>query len=112
MIFALFAAGEGYRVVPLDMNNNPYFDKELPGNGWDGATTDPALIKDWWKQWPDAATGFTDGNQRHVIRFNVTLTESSDILRYSLERYGISGFIIAKCWLLPAVLSPAASLRG
>ena len=94
--FALFIAGEGYPVIPLDPTNTPYVGKGLIANGWDGATTDPVLINKWWDQWPDSVTGIIETNQLHVVRFNVTLGESSGILSYALQHFGISGFFVVK----------------
>lgn len=91
--FALFLAERGYKVVPLDFNNTPYFENGLLEHGWDSATTDSSLIKKWWHQWPDAAAGFIDGGQNNVLRWDITLTESSDVLRYFLKNFGIYGFL-------------------
>ncbi len=65
---ALSYAAQGWRVLPL---HGP----EMSGKGkrpllkkWPSlATTDPALIKRWWEQWPEANVGILTGGGLVVV---------------------------------------------
>lgn len=43
--FALFAAGQGYPVVPVDPDNQPYYRSGVLERGWLDATTDDERIR-------------------------------------------------------------------
>ena len=94
--FALFAAGEGYSVVPLDPGNQPYYQKGVLEYGWLNATRDADRIRQWWHIWPGAAIGLVNGTHTGVVRFNVNLSETSDLLRIGLDNFGIYGILATK----------------
>jgi bifunctional DNA primase/polymerase-like protein len=52
---ALELAG-GIPVFPCRADKRPYTER-----GFKDASTDPALIQEWWKQWPDALVGVPTG---------------------------------------------------
>lgn len=61
---ALWYAEHGLRVFPL----TPGSKIPLPGShGFKDATTDPAIIKTWWRQTPDANIGIATGHLVEVI---------------------------------------------
>jgi hypothetical protein len=106
---ALFAVEHGYRVVPIGPGNTPYYGKGLLEHGWQDATTDPGLIRQWWQQWPGAAIGITDGlHQRGVLRYDLTLFESSGILSWAFELFGIYGIVALKLLITGMIIGAVA----
>jgi len=61
---ALWYASQGLRVFPLQAGSKI----PRPGSrGFKDATSDPAIIEQWWSQWPDANIGIATGHLVEVI---------------------------------------------
>jgi hypothetical protein len=66
---ALALAERGLAVFPcINAPHNPDSDKKpLTKNGFKDASTDPAIITQWWKQWPEALIGTPTGDNFWVL---------------------------------------------
>ena len=60
--FAIEYALEGIPVFPCRADKRP-----LTPNGFKDATTDPAIIEDWWQRFPDAMIGAPTGKKFSVL---------------------------------------------
>ena len=65
---ALAYALRGWAVIALAPDNTP-----LTSNGVEDATTDPEVIKAWWKRWPDANVGIATGERSGIVVVEVDL---------------------------------------
>lgn len=55
-------ANQGYPVFPVRQNKQPYTQ-----HGFKDASTDPEVIKRWWKKWPNAGVGISTGPAGIVV---------------------------------------------
>lgn len=60
---ALAFAAAGVPVFPI----RPRGKQPLTGHGFKDATTDPAVVRAWWAQWPDANLGLPTGVAFDVV---------------------------------------------
>ncbi len=61
--WALHYASMGLKIFPVHSNGKRPIHNDWP----DLATSDPAQIADWWREWPDANIGCTPGASGHVV---------------------------------------------
>jgi hypothetical protein len=78
--WALAYARRGIPVLPLS-GKLPRIPKRLGGRGVHDATTDPELVRAWWRRWPNANIGLRCG-----VRFDV-IDVDGEQGRRSLERF-------------------------
>ena len=64
---ALAYAARAQPVFPLHLRKVPY----KATHGFKDATTDPALIRDWWSQWPHSLVGGATGHVSVVLDVDV-----------------------------------------
>src|SRR5262245_29712949 len=69
---ALSLAGRGISVFPCQAENK----KPHTPHGFKDASTDPALIEHWWRQWPDALVGVPTGEKFVVIDLDLQHPEA------------------------------------
>ena len=62
---ALKYAGRGWQVFPCKLNKTPHVKWKT------GATTDKAIIKDWWTKWPNAGIGIVCGKDSGLLVVDV-----------------------------------------
>lgn len=68
---ALAYATYGWRVVPIKPG-----DKRPPMTEWqDKATTDEALIRQWWEHWPDHGVGIATGSVSDLFVLDVDVSD-------------------------------------
>lgn len=63
---ALAHAASGRRVFPCRPNKAPYTTR-----GFKEASTDQALIRDWWARWPDALIGLPTGAVNGIVVLDI-----------------------------------------
>jgi DNA polymerase I len=68
-----------------DIGKHPRWHKTLLPHGVTSATTDEALIKTWWRQWPDANIGIATGVESGIFVLDVDARHDGIISRTSLE---------------------------
>lgn len=74
---ALDYAARGIPVFPVRSIGKKK--KPLSPNGFKNATTDPAIITSWWRQWPDAMIGAPTGAASRLVLFDVDVDEDEGI---------------------------------
>lgn len=60
-------ASRGWPVFPCD----PATKRPLVKHGFKSATTDPATIRRWWKEWPAAMTGMPTGEPSGIVAIDI-----------------------------------------
>ena len=69
----------------------PWPDKApLVKNGFKDATLDPAQIRTWWRQWPNAAVAIATGQRSKIVIFDVDTKDDAKNGIDSLEELGLS----------------------
>ncbi|MEQ9811698.1 MAG: VapE family protein, partial [Azospirillaceae bacterium] len=71
---ALAYAAQGIPVFPCWPDKKP----RVTG-GFKAATTDPAMIDTWWKDWPDAMIGMPTGEPSRLIVLDVDVDSEKDL---------------------------------
>jgi DNA polymerase I len=72
-----------------DIGKHPRWHKTLLPHGVTSATTDEALIKTWWRQWPDANVGVATGADSGIFVLDVDARHTGITSRDSLAtRHG------------------------
>jgi hypothetical protein len=65
---ALALAQQAVPVIPCNpLNKSPLIAKKEGGNGYKDATTDTAIIRNWWRRWPNALIGVPTGPRFVVV---------------------------------------------
>lgn len=76
---ALYYAAQGLAVFPLQ----PKGKTPITNNGFKAATTDPAIIKNWWREYPAANIGIATGQRSGglvVVDLDNHITENGEII--------------------------------
>ena len=82
---ALRYAAIGWHVFPLQpRGKHPLIPKDQGGSGCHDATTDPAIITDWWTRQPLANIGIACGPSRLVV-LDIDGEEGGNWLRWLLD---------------------------
>jgi hypothetical protein len=70
------------RAVPVfpcnPLNKRPLIPKTEGGNGFKDATTDVAIIRSWWRRWPDALIGVPTGPRFVVVDVDLQHQEARE----------------------------------
>jgi len=91
----LYATQLGFRIVPVMLE--PFFRPLMP-NWPETASSDPDVIRDWWRRWPDAAAAVATGAGSGVLVIDQDVKNGVDgcaTLRAIKEKYGA----IAATWV-------------
>ena len=94
---ALSYAAKNWRVLPLHTPLNGGCSCRQPAcshpgkhprtrHGLSDASTDPATIKQWWQQWPDANIGIVTGPESGLVVLDVDPRHDGDKSLRDLER--------------------------
>jgi hypothetical protein len=76
---ALALAQQAVPVFPCNqLNKSPLLSKQEGGNGYKDATTDPAIIGNWWRRWPNALIGVPAGPRFVVIDADLQHREAQE----------------------------------
>lgn len=69
---ALAYAKRGWNVFPLGEGSKmPKIPKSAGGRGLHDATTDPTMIREWWRRWPRANIGIRTGAVSGIIVLDI-----------------------------------------
>lgn len=82
---ALKLAQQGFHILPL----RPGDKRPLTTHGFKDAQPDQQLIKDWWKEWPDANIGIATGSVSAAVVIDIDPRNKGDqTLMFLEELYG------------------------
>lgn len=82
--FAQYYISRGWRVFPLrpadkiPMSNKAMGIGENEPGGCLVATTDPAMVKDWWTRWPNANIGIATGKASNLVAVDVDVKSGGE----------------------------------
>ena len=92
LLVALAHAERGRRVFPCDpTTKQPAISKKRGGHGFKDATTDPEVIRGWWRRYPDAIVGMPTGARTGVFVLDVDVKDGKvgeDTLAAVLRTFG------------------------
>jgi hypothetical protein len=60
------------------LNKSPLLSKQEGGNGYKDATIDPAVIRNWWRRWPNALIGVPTGPRFVVVDVDLQHPEAQE----------------------------------
>lgn len=87
--------------------------RPLTTHGFHDASTDPAIIRSWWRRWPDANIGIPTGAASGVDVVDVDVRSTGTAFP-AFEQARLAGFVEGWAWLIrtPSGGAHAYFLRG